>query len=287
MTWKERLQRVVLHIIFFVFNVGTVFGLTTFYYSEKHKSFIDSKFLIRYCKFMGYAFFVLYPLSVLTLMVEVNEKSNGITDQARNSIFIGNWLLCSLILFYQMSHSIVSCSLYNQAGAVYIDIARNQFKSSHDDDIKLNLSVKCALKTCFLVLGFLFVNIFKYYFLIESGFSVFKFVLFPYLFVPSFIMVLASNRFYVATTFFSYLIMRINNGIRAVDEGYRGLSQMRKISVFLSKMNMSRTVAGKINISAQNYAKLHQLFADFNEIYARYILLILGFSFINIVFEVI
>lgn len=289
MTWKEQLQSVLLHIVSILFNVGTVFGLTTFYYNEKHKSFIDSKFLIRYSKFVGLAFFVLYPLSVVIHLIDHNAKTVGVTDLARNSVFIGTWLLCSLIIFNQTSNSTASCSLYNQAGALYIDITGNQCKRSRNDDInfKLNLSAKCVLKTCFLALGFLLVNIGKFSFYFKARSSVWEIVLLIFLFVPSFVMILASNRFYAATTFCLYLIMQINNGIKAVDEGCRGLKVMGKISIFTRKMNLSRTVADKINISARNYAKLHQLFIDFNTIYAKYILLILGFCFTNIVLEVI
>lgn len=290
MTRQERLQRVLLHIVFLSFNVATLFGLSTFYYSETHKSFVDSKFLSRYCKFMGLAFFFLYPSSVLFHLVDLKADSVGVTDLARNSVLIGNWLMCTMICFNQTSYSVESCSLYNQAVALYVDIAGNQCKTFHNDgdiNFKLNLSAKCVLKTCFLAFGFLFVNIGKYCYRIESRMSLFELVLFIYLFVPSFIMILASNRFYVATTFCLYLIMRINNGITAVDEGYRGLSKMRKVSVFSRKINLSRTVADEINISARNYAKLHQLFIDFSAIYVKYILFILGFCFTNIVFEVI
>lgn len=283
MIWKQGLQRVSLYIIFLVFSVATVFGLNTFYYSEKHKSFVDSKFLSRYSKFMGLTFFVFYPLSVLTILVDFSFESIGITDLARNFVYIGTWILCNLIFYNQTSYANASCNLYNQAGALYSEITKNRYETFRNDDT--NLSAKCVLKTCFLAVGFLLVNIGKYYFCLESRLSVLKTLMLIYLFVPSFIMVLASNRFYAASTFCLYLIMKINNSIEALVEGYRGINETRKVSA-LWKRQLSRTTADKINGLAKNYTYLHQLFVDFNEIYAKYIVLVLGFCFVNVVFEV-
>lgn len=286
MKWQKILQNIFVHSIYLIFNIATVFGLTTFYYSGKHKAFVESKFLTRYCKFMGFAFIVLYPVSLFTLIVNPeSEPRIGVTDIVRNSIFVGNWLLCSLIFLNQTSYSTASCQLYNQAGAFFVEIVENQCETSPDDiSFELNFSAKCVLKTCFLVLGFFLINIAKFYFRIEPTMTLFESVLFFYLFVPSFVMFLASNRYYVATTFCLYLIMKINNSIRAVGEGYRGIREMGKLSV-LSK-NLSSMVADTINSNSKSYARLHQLFIDFNSIYAKYIILILGFCFMNVVFEV-
>lgn len=286
MMWKRRLHKVLLHIVLVSYGFATAFGLTTFNYRRKNKSFVDSKALNRYCKFMGLLFFVLYPLSLLLLLPDFDNKSRGVTDLARNSVFIGNWLLCTLIFVSQTSCSIKSCSVYNRAGALYADIMKNQYNSFYNDDIefKLSYTTKCVLKTCFLAIGFFLVNITKFYFILEQNISPFQSFLFPFLFVPSFIMTLASNRFYVATTFCIYLLMKINSGIKAVDEGYRGISEMREMSVCWR--NLSSMTAGRISRLERNYAELHQIFIDFNGMNAKYIGLILGFCFMNVVFEV-
>lgn len=287
MSWKQRLQKVLLQIIFIVFNIGTVFGLTTFYFSKGHKSFVDCKFLSRYCKFMGLAFFVFYPLSVLTLLVDVSTESMGITDLARNSVYIGNWLLCTLIFFNQTLYSSESCNLYNQAGVLYSEITKNQYQSFSNDDANLfaNLSAKCVLKTCFLALGFFLINIGKYYFRFESRLSLLEAMLFIYLFIPGFIMVLASNRFYLATTFCLYLIIRINNSIESVGEAHQEINEMRNISE-ISWRKLSKRTTDKINNLAQNHMNLHKIFFNFNRIYSKYIVFIVGFCFVNVVFEV-
>lgn len=284
MTWQKILQNIFVSSIFLIFNIATIFGLTTIYFSEKHKSFVESKFLTRYCKFMGFAFVVLYPVSILTQLVDFEMEREGVTGIVKNSVFVGNWLLCSLIFLNQTFYSTESCKLYNQAGALFLEIVKNQCGTFPDDvNFELSFSAKCVLKTCFLAVGFLFVNIGKFYFRIERM-TTFEYVLFIYLFVPSFVMILASNRFYVATTFCLYLIMKINNSIKASGEGYRGIREMGKLSV-LSK-NLSSILVDSISRNAKSYANVHQLFIDFNSIYVKYIVSILGFCFMNVVFEV-
>lgn len=97
-------------------------------------------------------------------------------------------------------------------------------------------------------------------------------------------MTMASNRFYVATAFILYLVIKNNNDVKLVDEEYRGLNEMRKISPYFK--NLSKMAASRINFLAIIHSDLHQLFVDFNTLYAKYIMLILGFCFVNIVFEV-
>jgi hypothetical protein len=279
MAWRTRVQDVLLRIILLVHGVATVFGLTTFHYSQRHKSFVDSGFLNRYCKFMGLSFFVMYPFSVFSFAVDIHQTS-GVTELAKNSVFLGSWLLCTLIFANQTSYASETCELYNRAAALYFDITNNQA----NDNFKLRLSAKCVFKTCSLALGFLAVNIGKFHHFAGTRFSLLRCVLFPYLFVPSFVMILASNRFYVATTFCLYLMMRINNSIGAAGEGYRGLKELRRISIFSRRA--LKTTSARINALARSHAALHQLFIDFHAIYANKIVLILGFFFTNLVFEV-
>jgi 7tm Chemosensory receptor len=279
MAWRTILQDVLLRIILLVHVAATVFGLTTFHYSKRHKSFVDSGFLNRYCKFMGLSFFVMYPFSFLSFVVDI--QTGGVTELAKNSVFVGSWLLCTLIFANQTSYASETCELYNRAAALYADITNNQ----DNDNFKLRLSTKCVFKTCSLALGFLAVNICKFRrFAVERRLSLLQCVLFLYLFVPSFVMILASNRFYVATTFCLYLMMRINNSIGAAGEGYKGLKELRSISIF-SRRALKMTSA-RINALAMSHAALHQLFVDFHAIYANKIVLILGFFFTNFVFEV-
>lgn len=279
MKWKKNLLSVLLKLNVVLFGLGSVFGLTNFYYSTNKKIFVEHKNLNRFCKLMGLAFFVLYPTSFIILLDDFHYKSTSVTDLARNSIYIDNWIICSLIFVNQISYPTESCDIYNRARALYLDIYNND-----NIDFKLNFSAKCVFKSCFLVIGFFLVNITKFYYLVAKFSSVFHFVLLIYLFFPSFIMFLTSNRFYVAASFFSYLIMKNNDDIETAGEGYRGIMEIRKMSVDAGQLSM--ITAEKIKTLAKNHAQLHQLFVDFNAMFAKYIVLILGLCVINVVFEV-
>ena len=287
MSWKVKLQKSFLRIIFILFNVEAFFVLSTFYYSERHKSFVVSEFLKGYCKFMAFAFFVVYPKAVYTISLNSTTEftlNPGTEGYARISVVLANWAMCTVILANQTSTSV---NLYNQASSVYVDITRNQCETLEnvDIDLKLSFSAKCVFKTCFLALAFFIVNIEKYFYGTQNIRSLFATVLFIYLLVPSFVMILASNRFYVAATLSTFLIMKINNSIVAVGEGYKGIIEMGKTSIF--SQNLSASVVKKLGEAAGNYTKLHELFDEFNQMYAKNMILILAFCFINLVFEVI
>lgn len=275
--WKKSLFGLLLHTSSFLFNLGTALGLTTFYYSKRHKSFVDSKFLHRYSKLMALAFFFTYPLAVGWLIPGIYSEKTSITDLIRNSAFIGNWVICTiLILTNQTAHSSKCCNLYNQAVTLYMEIARNECKPNRDSNCMLSLFAKCFMKTVILAVGFSIVNIIKFSYNFDKPFSIFGVLMLFFLYIPSFIMILVSNKFYAATTFCLFLIMRINNGISALSDGCRGVAAMGKTS----------TTATKVSEAARNYAKLHQLFVDFNSLFSKHILLILGFCFMNVLFEV-
>lgn len=280
--WRQKLLSASLSVNIFHFNLSTFFGLTTFHFSSKRKRFCDSSFLNKYCTFMALSFFVLYPLAVVALLKEfITDGEMGITDIARNFVYIGNWLMCALIFGNQTRHAIESCNLYNQAGALFIDTTR---KAKADLDVKLEYSAKCAFKTCILTIGFLYVNFVKFYTRLDDRISIFECLLFIYLFVPSVIMVLASNRFYVATSFCSFLIMEIGASIKRLSAEFERKTANRKV-LKLSR-ELSAVTAGKLSVLSENYARLHQTFVDFNFLYAKCMIFILGICFMNVVFEV-
>lgn len=285
MLFKRRLLEVLRCMSFVLFGLATAFGLNTFYYSRRRKSFVDSANLSRYCKFMGLAFFVLYPLSLMKLLPDFDTTS-GITDLVRNSVFVGNWLLCTLIFVNQTSHSTASCNIYNRAGALLVGIMKNRSERTHSDNIdrKLSFMAKCVFKTSFLTIGLFAVNVGKFHYRVENDLSPVELLLLIYLFVPNVIMALASHRFYVATSFSLFLIIESNASIKAIEEGCRGITKMRRISIYAR--NLSRIVADSLRTSARNHAELHQLFIEFHMMFAKLIVLILGSYFLNSVFEV-
>ena len=200
------------------------------------------------------------------------------------SVFLCNWLLCTLIVVSHTISSSNSCEMYNRAFALYVDTMKNQCDGLTINDTRFLFIVKCAMKTSILLIGFAMINYAKFSYLLKENNSFFHFVLFMFLFVPSCIMIMASNRFYVATAFILYLVVKNNNNIRALDEGHQGICQMREISLY--SRHLSKIAASRVNVLAVIHANLHQLFVDFNMMYAKYIVLILGFCFVNVVFEV-
>ena len=209
---------------------------------------------------------------------------SGVTDLARMSVFLCNWILCTLIVVSQTVSSSKSCKMYNRAFALYADTVKNQCDGLTIDDTRFLLIAKSAMKTSILLIGFVFINYGKFGYLLNNNLSIYHFFLFVFLFVPSCIMIMASNRFYVATAFILYLVVKNNNNIRALDEGHQGICQIREISLY--SKHLSKIAASRVNVLAVIHADLHQLFVDFNMMYAKYIVLILGFCFVNVVFEV-
>lgn len=275
-----------LRAIIVIHGMGTALGLTTFYYCRRRKSFVDSAKLNRYCKFMGLAFFALYPMAILGLLEEGRKGGGGITEFARSIVFFGNWLLSALIYANQTSYSTASCDVYNRAQALLVDMVENQYESFYRDDVALRLSLaaQCVLKTGILATGFVLVNIAKFHYRAAPGLSPLEHLLFFVLFVPSIVMILASNRFHVATTFTLYLVVKSNEDLRAVADGYRGLIAMRRISV--NARNLFGMAADRIDRLSRHRSALHQVFVDFHSMYGKYIVVILGHSFVNVVFEV-
>jgi hypothetical protein len=218
---------------------------------------------------------------MFTLPTQPSISNPGITDIARSGVFLCNWLLCTLIIVNQTSNSSTSREIYNRAMVLYVDTMKNQFTI---DDTRFAFIVKCAMKTSLLLVGFFIVNKSKYTYIINEPPETFEIVLSSLLFFPSFIMTMASNKFYVATSFILYLVNKNNKNIKEVDVGCQGIYEMRKISLYFGRL--PKIAAARINFLAIIHSDLHQLFVDFNMVYAKYIVLILSFCFVNVVFEV-
>lgn len=284
MKLKLKLQNLFLLILVLFFNIGTILGLTTFYYSKHRKSFINSKLLNGYCWLFAFLFMVIYPIAFYIMLDDFKKESRSVTDLARNSTYIGNWMLCTIIYFNQTSDTIKSCDVYNRACIMFKKMIKDQHDASPISDVNFNLNYtfKCILKTSLLTVGFFFINILKFSFRVDGTLTIFEWILLIYLFLPSFIIILSSSRFYVATTYFLYLVMKNNQQIEATIEACRGLMLMSNI--YGDKVY--EYAAARLNDSSRHYSQLQQIFVDFNRLYAKYIVLILGFCITNVVFEV-
>ena len=281
MTYKRKFQNFLLLVLVLYANVTTLLGLTPFYYSRKHRMFVEHIWLSFYCLIMSWIFFIFYPVSFLYLLPNFQTDYTSVTDYAKNSTYIFNFVFCTIIYFLQLKSASKCKDVLNRAIMIFQEIAATQ----NDEHLSFNVKIllKCVLRTLIPLIGFFFVNIQKYYIRMEPNMSIIEFLLMVYLFLPSLIISFSSNRFYVASTFSLYLLSKNNSQIEAIEEGCKGIQSMGKMSVY--KLRLYRTVTQSVNIVTKNYASLHQIFIDFNQVYSQNILMILGFCFMNIVYE--
>jgi len=266
MLFKQSIGKFALSAAIVWFNAAAFMGLRTFYYNRKHKSFRDCRLLHIYCRLMGVLFFVLYPISIVVYMEDFKDQKLGVTDYARISTYIGSWLLNTAIIYNQPKSS---CAIYNRAKVLYESVMSNEHAAADNANFNnVNCVTKCLLKTAMLAVGFLIVNIQKFAFRMESKLDPFGWILLTYLFLPNFITTITSHEFYVAATFCLFIVTRNNEQVEAIDG------------------SVSSCQAQRLKISSRNYVELHELFRQFNGVYAKYILCILGFCFFNVVYEV-
>jgi hypothetical protein len=260
---------------------STLFGFNTFIYSKKTKKFSNSKCLCLFCKFMAVTFFLAYPIALVSQDYK-NFIPKGVSDYARFSLSIVNWLLCTVIYLNQASNAAATCAIYNRA----IDLhQRFDFVPEHvRGDLSFSLTSKCVVRSSILLLGFLFVNYVKFNHLYRSDDGLFAHVLLLYLFLPNVTVTLASNRFYMASAYCLYLIEVGNENLKSFAVDFEGFGDLKEIS--LLTRNLPSDISERIRISAANHTLLHQLFMDFNGTMAKYIPLIIAYCISNVIFEV-
>lgn len=280
---QRKREKLLLFALTALINIGTVLGLNTFYFSRRHKSFINGKWLRLYGKILALAFVVLYPIAMISRDYK-HFTPIGVTDFARISLSISSWLLCSLIYLYQTSNSSKICEIYNRTISLYERYVTMSARD-HGDTLKLRLMLKCVLRSSILFVGFFVMNLHKYGHLFTLDDDILGCVLFFYLFLPSIIISVASNRFYIAATCGLYLIAVGNENLRVVDETHGEFIDLREISLH-GKENFRTIVAEWILTSLKNHSALHQLFMDFNKIHAKCIIFIIGYCILNVIFQV-
>lgn len=281
MTCRRKFQNILLLILVLYANVTTFIGLTPFYYSRKHGMFVENKWLSFYCWLMSWIFFTIYPIAFLYLLPDFYTDYTSITDYAKNSTYIFNFVFCLIIYFLQLKSASKCKDVLNRAIVIFQEIVATQ----SDEHLNFNVLIlmKCVLRTLIPISGFIIINTQKYFISGPSQMSTMELILMVYLFLPNFIISMSSNRFYVATTFSLYLLSSTNNQIEAIEDGCKGIQCMGKMSVY--KQRLYRTVKECVDNVTRNYASLHQIFIDFHQVYSQNILMILGFCFMNVVYE--
>jgi len=286
---SRMLEKLLLLVQTTILNIGLVLGFNTFYYSRKHKfKFIYSKWLYIYCKFMALVFLVAYPFGLSFYFYEDDFNPIGVTDYARVSLNVANWLLCFAIYLNQASNSSSVCAIYNQVIALYhryVVACRSERDEKFVNDLRLKFMRKCVLRSLILLFGFLVINFGKYRrHHISTDDTFFKSILFPVLFLPSVIITFASNRFYSAATCWLFLIEVGNENLRATEVTCRKFVELQEISLLREKF--LTFVDEKISVSLRNHTALHQIFMKYHNLTAKFIIFIIGYCILNVIFEV-
>lgn len=135
-----------------VINIGVVLGFSTFYYSLKHKSFINSEWLLFYSKFMALVFLLAYPIGLSFYVFDENFVPISITDYARLCLAISNWIFCLIMYPTQASNSSSTCKIYNQVIALYFRYV--SLYGSDDDyvkDLRISFMMKSVMRSFLLL----------------------------------------------------------------------------------------------------------------------------------------
>lgn len=118
---KKAIQKLFLKIIRVFFKLTVYFGLTNYYFSAKKNEFLLSLKLTVYRLLFGLSFLILYPLSFLTLLKDFQTECKGVTDYVRNSTYVVNAVICSIIYFssIRIFHSSQNVEIYNKGLRLY------------------------------------------------------------------------------------------------------------------------------------------------------------------------
>lgn len=263
MSLRRKVSESVLNVTGYI---GILLGFNTFYYHKRHESFINRKPLLIYSKIMALSFFALYPMAMYKCFYE-GFIPTTVTDYTRIAFSIIYWLLTFVIYLNQTSNSTTICEIYNRALSLFRqqDIGGDINSSNFD-----GLMNKCALRVAVLLVGFVIINYMKVT-KTNDWTTPFDYVLFVYVFIPNFIITLASNRFYTAALFFLHLIVRGNE----------------YLANLISDWNESKLLKSeKLTILSRNRAAMQKVFNDFHRVYAKYFICVFAFCIFNSIFEV-
>lgn len=276
--------------IFIFYKIASFVGLSSFRYDWKQGKFVKSNFLYLYSWIFSMSFVLAYPSSLFVILRIYREPPNGVIEHYKNSMYIWNWLVGSLIYFI-LPKSVIN--VYNRAlNLHHIFEERHIFKHKISPVVLTYEILRCVLKTFVLSVGFFFIDIIKYGVLIVNTreLEIYEFALLFYLFIPSMIIIFSSNRYFVGMTFVVCSLKKINHRIKFMIIEIKSHKFMKDMEVSygknLSEAKLYENVANDIKVLCKIYTELHEICLEFNKIFSNNILLVFGFCVINIVFEV-
>lgn len=115
-------QKIYLKIINSFAMLTVICGLTNYSFSSNKRAFVRSSILSLYSFIVGVSFLILYPWSFLTLLsYDFKAENKGVTDYVRNSTFLANAVICSIIFFSTIPifHPSRNVEIYNKGILLY------------------------------------------------------------------------------------------------------------------------------------------------------------------------
>lgn len=225
--------------IWFYPKFEKLFGLS----SLGHRSSVIVKFVSISIKT---AFVVIYPIACSRFLFVFTSRDSRATTYARNLTFAFNWIL--LVSIY--SNEISFRGYRNLQSLFHVLIEVQSLKQN------LILLLKCTLKAAVLGSVLLKLNVSKYNRLKKRNLGPHDENLMFFLLLPFFVMILASNRIYMANTVVKHFLV-------------------------IFKHNQL-----SIKYFERNYGRLHDFFVSFNKANSINFATILCFCVLNIIYEV-
>lgn len=136
------------------------------------------------------------------------------------------------------------------------------------------------------MIGFFFINYIKYNQVRNEIESIFHYVLFFYLNIPSYIMALTANRYFIMNTYFLCLLCKVNRQLKLIKRNVVKYAIVLKMKRNQHQQNFYDNIGKQLNQLIIFYFDLQNVCLESNQVYGIHVLLIIGFCFYNAVFEV-
>lgn len=192
------------------------------------------------------SFVVLYPIACSKYLSIFTRSDSRTTKYARNLTFAFNWILLISIFSNELSFQ----------GFENVKKLFSYLINMQGPKRNLVLLLRCTIKGSILSCALITLNFKKYSRLKNKNLNPEDECLIFFLLLPFFVLILASNRIYIANTVVKHFLVAFKN----------------------NQLN--------IKYFGSNYGRLHDFFESFNKSNSMNLVTILGFCVLNIIYEV-
>lgn len=249
---NSSIRKILRLFILWLPRVEKLFGLSNFSYRSKHFTALT----LLSCA-IKIAFLVLYPFACFSLLGDFIMQDSGITLLARNITFVFNFLLLVFIFGSEILTS--NQQIEEKLKSLFLNLIQRQNWKQN-----VLLLMRCSLKSAALLVGLVRTSSGKYTFGMKKTLTMGEKALLPFVFFPFVILVLISNRLYVANNIVRHCLAR----------------NAEEIKSWLVKMET------KAELATISYQNLHEFFIGFNRANQINLLTFLTFSILNIAYQV-